>query len=309
MIKTCIAGADTKIAGDLIRILINHPEVDIRYLFAPQKTGVKASAVHYGLLGEEPLSFTDTIDLSKIDILYICQYSDYIASLIEKAAENEPKIIDVCGFSRNLADEDSEYVFGLSEIYRKNMVRGATKALLPSSLASVVLVALYPLAKNLLLNQSLKVNVEIPAEQPQSSGLTERSVNEIIKQLSSVQLSFADNGTELISISQRSDPERGIRVKISLSSRLSLEDLENIYEDIFEDHNFTVLSRRKHEMKEVLGTDKIVLSIAKSSSDTVDIEAIADEEMRGGAAEAVHIMNLLFGLHEKTGMNFLPSSR
>lgn len=308
MIKTGIAGADSEIAGDLTRILINHPEVEIRSLFAPGRSGQMASSIHFGLLGEEPLVFTDSLNLSVIDLLFVCGQTEEVAQAVSHAGDKCPKIIDVCGFSRNPVFSGEGYIFGLSEIYRKSLVRGAKRAVLPSPVSSVTLVALYPLAKNLLLNSSLELSVEIPAGLDNAEELKATAADEISSQLAAVQLSF-DSSLKPSSIHERSGSGRGIRSSATLRSYLSLEDLENLYLEIYDDHNFTILSRSKTDIKEVLGTDRIVVSLSKETPDTVHIEAIADEDMRGGAAEAVHIMNLLFGLHEKTGMTFLPTAR
>ena len=196
----------------------------------------------------------------------------------------------------NLDTERLGVVYGLPEINRKPLVRGAVSAMVPSPAASVVLTALYPLATHMLLNDSVKVSVSLPSDILQKD--KGNAQKEIARILSQTQLSFSENfNLELKAI----DGERCMKADISLSCPVSIEQIHEMYE-IYDDHNFAFPVSSVVNVKEVSGTDKCVISLNKPDDSTLRIEAVADPRMRGGAGEAVHIMNLLFGLHEKTGL-------
>lgn len=302
MIRTGIAGADTLIAGTLIRILIHHPEVDIVSLLAPGKGGRNVSDFHYGLLGEQHLTFTDSIDLKKIDVIFVCSPLEQTFEIADSPEDSTPVIIDMGGVFRDY--EDKGFVFGLSEINRKPLVRGARRASLPLPASSLTLVALYPVARNLLLGSIENLEITYPAGL-WNEELIKSSCAEITKILNEVQLSF--NETITPKIFKEDENEMGMRLSCNLKCDMEISDLERMYEEIFDDHSFTILANKRIDTKEVLATNRCVVSLFKDSDGTLRIEAVADPRMRGGAAEGVHIMNLLFGLHEKTGMNFIQT--
>ena len=101
--------------------------------------------------------------------------------------------------------------------------------------------------------------------------------------------------------------DRVIRVRSTLPIGLSLDEVDRIYEGIYDDHNFTFVLHRRVEDKEVEGTNKCLVQVSKPSDGELAIEAVADGRLRGGAGEALHLMNLLLGLHEKTGLELKAS--
>lgn len=298
MIKTAIAGASTDAAGELIRILVNHPEVDLRLLFDPQKAGMKARHVHHGLIGETVPEMSDRLDLHKIDVLFISEHSDPTRTLLEKLDdESELRIVDMTSVNSEEA-ESRGFVYGLSEIYRKPLVRGAKRSIVPGPIESLTLTALYPLAAHLMLDGNINVSVEGVAALlgPQSVGKAQK---EIARHLSQAQQSF--DGAVTISASE-APTERGLRIHLELDTIMQLSDIRAMYDEIYDDHNFTFLTHKPAPFAEVEGTDKIVISLQLEGNKLI-IDAVADGRMRGSAGEAVHVMNLLFGLHEKTGLN------
>lgn len=291
MIKAGITGAASREAGELIRILVSHPEVEIVSLVAPDQLGHDAVSVHHGLIGESLPCFTDRFDPSAVDVLFVC--SDESFPLVEAyGVVDSPslRVIDLTGLSRGHAG----YVCGVSELFRKPMVRGAMKAYIPSAPAVVGMVSLFPLAANLVLNDSLKMEFWNPA------GIeTSFSTEEINQTLCSVQQSFSGiSGVRF----NNSDCQRGIRLDAILETSIELRDIIGFYDRIYDDHNFTYLSARRLDLKEAEGTDKCLITLSKPKPGILRVEAVADARLRGGAGDAVHAMNLLFGLHERTGL-------
>ena len=300
MIKVAIYGAATKIAGELIRLLINHPDVELVSLFDIENKCKSIVSVHHGLIGEFDMIITDKISFDELDLLFICDKLDSQELKNILLSENiDIKIIDVSGKNR-IEYEEFGMVYGLSEINRKPLVRGATKAVIPSSIASVVLISLYPLAINGLLNKNINVEIETPKNFADDGDYLKSVEIEIDKQLRAIQPNFL--GNVVLSQSRNKSYFRGIRVAMNLDCELSIDDVVKIYDNIYDDHNLTFICPEPVDIKEVEGTDKCLISLLKNDNKGLNINSVADFYLRGGAGEAVHVMNLLCGLMERTGL-------
>lgn len=297
MIKVAITGAATPEAGELIRILTNHPEVELTTLSAPGYEGISVTSVHHGLIGELKLNFSGPLSMTPdCSVVFVCGNSMTAAEFSAlRLALPDIRII-IVGSISNLDTERLDIVYGLPEINRKPLVRGALSAIVPSPMASIVLTSLYPLAQNLLLNDSVRIQVEAPADIIANDKGEARK--EITENLSQVQLSLGD--IDNIEFTESSG-ERRMKAVITLSCPISTEQIDEIYE-MYDDHNFAFPVFSQISDSEVAGTDKCVIYLRKEDDSTLRIETLADPRMRGGAGEAVHIMNLLFGLAEKTGL-------
>lgn len=299
MIKVAISGADTRDAGELIRILLNHPEVEITAMSAPSKEGLPPSAIHHGMVGESLVNFTSSVSSSdKADVLFICDNTMSAAELSAmRLSRPELKIILLHtpdGFDLKA----NGVVYGLPEINRKLLVRGATTAIVPSPGASAALVALYPLALHMLLNPNLFISFRMPQDLIDSS--SEATVKELREMLSEVQKSL----TEYTEPSFRAtDHPRNMEVEVLLDSSIDLQHILEMY-GMYDDHNFSFPITGSVSTEDVSGTDKCLFTISKPNDSQLLLHIVADPRMRGGAGEAVHIMNLLCGLHEKTGLAF-----
>lgn len=297
MIKVAITGADSPEAGELIRILVNHPEVIITTVSAPGREGLSVTSVHHGLIGELKLNFSGPLSMTPdCSVIFVCGNSMTAAEFSAlQLARPDIKTVIVDAIP-NLDSERLGVVYGLPEINRKPLVRGAVSAMVPSPVASVVLAALYPLSLHMLLNDSLKVRLSAPSDIIIKD--KETVGKEIVSVLSQTQLSF---GNKIDMKFSESDNSRKMKADITLSCPVAIEQINEIY-DMYDDHNFAFPISSSVSDIEVCGTNKCVISLHKDDDSTLRIEAVADPRMRGGAGEAVHIMNLLFGLHEKTGL-------
>lgn len=302
MIKVAISGADTPQGGELTRILVNHPEVDIISLCAPGKESIPVSALHHGLIGECSLRTTQSFPPGAPDVLFVCDGSIGAAELYSlKLSRPELKIV-ILDKVPNLDEKSAGFVFGLPEINRKLLVRGATAAFVPAPPASLVLTPLFPLAANMLLNDSLKITVNAPRDIIDNTGARARV--EIEETLAEVQKSFT--GIPEVTFTE-SAHERLMEADIEMECRVDLPHLLGLYE-MYDDHNFAFPVTGEISSLEAAGTDKCVFSIRKEGESRLRIHAVADPRMRGGAGEAVHVMNLLCGLHEKTGLALKASA-
>ena len=299
MVKLEIVGANSSMAGELIRILINHPEADIVNLYSPSLPGRSVASIHHGLIGESPLFFSDKFNLDNIDLVFIIENDPIVTELLNQL-ENYPDL-KIISLDTKISSDSS---IGISEINRKELVREARKAYIPHPAVVVSLIPLVPLARFMLLNSDISIEISLPRDLINNTKPNEIE-NLISQQLLNNQPSFNKKVNLTLQPSQNS--EREIEAKILMTSSLPLEEVENIYEQTYDDHNFTFLTSNDISGKDVEGTHKNLIQISKPDLDTLQIKTVADARLRGGAGDAVHVMNLFFGLHEKTGLSLKPS--
>ncbi len=302
MINVAITGADTKEAGEIIRILVNHPEIELTTLSAPEREGISLSVVHHGLIGKTDYRFSGPLSINpECDVIFVCGNSMTAAEFSAlQLARPDIRFIQVDPVP-NLDMERAGIVFGLSEINRKLLVRGAICSRVPSPIAVAALVPLYPLAVNMLLNSSLKIKSVMPKD------IYDKNISEteadIAEELHANQLSF---DTPVKIESRFTDNERFLEMEITMDCNVSLDQILDIYE-MYEDHHFSHVVAGDFSIKETEGTPNIVFSVQKPADDKLRILARLDPRMRGCASEAVHNMNLLFALHETTGLEIKAS--
>lgn len=306
MIKVGLIGASSPDAGELIRILINHPDVELMTAYDPNYKGRRLSSVHHGLIGETELEFTDELELDRLNLVFICERTESggidLTQLLSECDE-ELRIIDLS--SDYYPDYEAKgFVYGLSETHRKPLVRGAKYSLLPSACASVALISLQPLVlQHQLLDKALKITYVGDFETDEWDEIL------LGKELSQQLRAMTDADYELqFEFESDNTMGRTIRMKISTESETPLDDVEKIYEDIYDDHTLTYIVGEPAKAKEVEGTDKCLISLTKSEEGMLQIDSVVDGKLRGGAGEAVHVMNLLFGLQERTGLNLKASN-
>lgn len=299
MVRVAILNADTPIAGEVIRLLVHHPETELVSLLSLKNIGRPVNLVHHGFIGEQNMLFSDKINIEDIDLLIIPEESTLAENIILNNTNNEDlKIISL--LQKSIPEG---WELGLSEVNRKALVRGAKRALIPSPSVASILIALIPLAKFLLLNSDIDIEVTLPQEIRNS--LNENQEAEIIREsINLTQTSFRGK----INLKLTGDNnERSAKSRIIIKNFLPIEEIERIYEEIYDDHNFTFLTNIEISSKEVEGTHKNIIRLNKPDADTLEINTFFDARMRGGAGEIVHVLNLFFGLHEKTGLDLKPS--
>lgn len=282
-----------------MRILLLHPDVEIVSALSPSLAGLPVASRHHGFIGEERLVFSSHLDVVDLDIVFLINSVFSANDWALMMSENKDLKMIIYPDCIHISDALSQtLVYGLSEINRKLIVRGARAALLPSPVASVILVSLLPLARHLMLPDNINVNVKLPVDLADTIDITEVS-KEIGVQLSILQTSFSGNVNIAI---HPTEDKRGMELNIELPFNASLEEGFKMYDEIFDDHNFTFTVSSDIEVSEVEGTEKIVISLSVPEEGMLRIKAVADSRMRGSAGEAVHVMNLMQGLYEKTGL-------
>lgn len=300
MIKTGIAGADTPMAGELIRILVNHPDVDLKAVLAPGRAGQKISSVHHGLTGETDLTFEESIDPSSLDVVFVDAHSDiadrFRIPIVRHDGESL-RVIDM-SHSPSLEMETRGPIYGLPELNRRRLVNQGVHVVVPRSIADAALVSLAPLASHMLINSPVAIRVQCPADIIVADKI-ELARREIVHTLSRLQNSFSAPVTIEASPSVS---DRALTMSITLDCGVALEELVRLYLEAYEDHSFTFITLRPMPEYEVEGTNKCLIGLSKPTPTTIRLDTVTDCRMRGGAGTAAHVLNLLFGLTERTGL-------
>lgn len=301
MIKAGIIGGSNPMAGELIRLLINHPDVEIIWVDSARFTGRLVSDVHHGLMGETQLRITPSSAnlLSDISVLFVFRHkTQTLEWLGERELPADLRIVDLSVDMRNPANAQAHgFVYGLPELNRKAMVRGATRAVLPHPVANIAELSLLPLAKAGALAQQVSVSVSLPPVTEPVDDAAELGA-EIASALSVLQPDYDGR----ISVETEVMPQGRVMTSVTeMESDLDIGEIIMMYEDFYDDHNFTIVSSGQPNAKEVEGTNRCLLHISKTDRKVV-ITAVMDAIIKGAAGTAVHDMNLLFGLHEKVGL-------
>ena len=321
MIKAGIIGGAGYTAGELIRLLLNHPDVELVWVNSNSNAGNPVSQVHQGLIGETDLVFTSETPFDQIDVVFFCTPHGESRKFMEaNAIPEDLKIVDLSQDYR-ISDGEHDFIYGLPEVNRKYIILGRHVAN-PGCFATAIQLALIPLAKNLLLNSDINItaitgSTGAGVKPSATSHYSWRNDNisvykpfkhqhlaEIKQTLKSMQNSF---NSEINLIPVRGCFSRGIFVATYLDCPVELSEIKKLYEDYYDDHNFTFISDKMPDLKDVVNTNKCILHLEKEGNKLLIISVI-DNLLKGASGQAVHNMNLLFGLHERVGLQLKASA-
>ncbi len=307
MIRAGITGGSLPVAGEIMKILVNHPDVELSWVTEPAAEGALLSAIHKGLRGETYMRFSSIPDMDEIDVLFLCFDEPGMARRYVKKypVPEKVKIVDLSGDflpESTFADGDN-WIFGLPELSRKPMVRGGLHASVPPALTSTVLLSLLPMAKHEMLGNGdihvTAVVAEEDAEPGEALALIDlEEADDITRAIRSL---MPDFNTPMTFMVMSGGWDRGISVSIHFKCPYTEEAILEAYNDFYSDHSFTFLSDSLPNLTEVVGTNKCIINIQKVG-DRVVINTVIDDLIKGAAAMAVHDMNLLFGLQERVGL-------
>ncbi|MDR2906730.1 MAG: N-acetyl-gamma-glutamyl-phosphate reductase [Bacteroidales bacterium] len=310
-----IVGGAGYTAGELIRILLNHPHATINFVHSTSHAGHPVYAVHRDLLGDTELRFTDAI--SDVDVIFLCLGHGLSAEFLDKYKIAEhTRIIDLSSdFRIQPAYQNRNFVYGLPEIFKDEIARAKNVAN-PGCFATAIQLALLPLAQKDLLNDDVHVNAltgSSGAGRGRSDtthfsyrennisiykAFTHQHLGEINKTLTTAQKGKSVN---LNFIPMRGDFTRGIFATVYTKCDLPKDEIVALYTKYYEIHPFTHISKQEISMKEVINTNKCMLHIDKHG-DNVLITSIIDNLIKGASGQAIQNMNLMFGLLENEGL-------
>jgi N-acetyl-gamma-glutamyl-phosphate reductase len=323
-IKIGIAGGAGYTGGELIRLLIRHPNAIIHFIHSNSQAGKPVSSIHADLAGEISLCFTDTLLLDEIDLLFLCvAHGDAKKFLAAHDLPAKLKIIDLSNDYRPHAHNEKPthngipFVYGLPELQNEK-IKSAQYVANPGCFATAIQLGLLPLAKAGLIDQVHTTG--ITGSTGAGAGLSETShfswrvnniqayktlthqhVAEIYHTLNQIKPSAQEHNAVLHFIPWRGDFTRGIFISSQLPCDASLEALQDLYNEYYANHAFTHLIKTSLFLKQVVNTNKCLIQLEKIGNQLVVHSAI-DNLLKGASGQAVQNMNLLFGLNETAGL-------
>ncbi len=319
MIKAGIIGGAGYTGGEMLRILIHHPNVEIAFVNSTSNAGNLISDVHTDLIGDTNLRFTSELS-QEIDVLFLCVgHGDAKKFLAANPIQDRIKIIDLSQDFRLAANakfENKTFTYGLPELNRE-AIKTANNIANPGCFATCIQLGLLPLAAKGLLKNEVHINATTGSTGAGQSLSTtshfswrnnnlsiykafeHQHLNEIGESLKQLDLNF---NQALNFIPQRGDFARGILAAMYTESDLSLEEAQSLYENYYDLHPFTHVSRKNIDLKQVVNTNKALIHIEKHGN-KLFIISIIDNLLKGASGQAVQNMNLMFGLEERQGLN------
>ncbi|MGO4293794.1 N-acetyl-gamma-glutamyl-phosphate reductase [Chitinophaga sp. RAB17] len=314
-IKAAIIGGAGYTGGEMIRLLLNHPDVTISFVHSRSNAGNPLYAVHADLLGETEQLFTGELS-NDIDVMFLCLGHGESKKFLEATdVAAHVKVIDLSqDFRLGETVKDRTFVYGLPEMQR-DLITTAQNIANPGCFATAIQLGLLPLAKAGLLKEVHTTGITGSTGAGQSlqstSHFTWRANNistykvlnhqhlkEIRRSLQLLQPGF--NG-EVNFVPVRGDYPRGIWVTSYLQTDLSLEEAVKLYKDFYAGHPFTHVSDKQIDLKQVVNTNKCLIQLEKTG-DKLVIHSIEDNLLKGASGQAVQNMNLMCGLDETAGL-------
>lgn len=322
MIRVGILGGAGYTAGELIRLLINHPEADLKFIHSTSNAGAAVTSVHGGLLGETDLHFSADHPLDEIDCLFMCMGH---GKSREFWAENErPSDLKVIDLAQDYRDETDGYVYGLPEL---NAGRISSASLLanPGCFATALQLSLLPAAKAGLLTGDVNITAVTgstgagvkPGATTHFSWrsdnmsvykpFTHQHLAEVTRSVASLQPGF---GVEQINfVPVRGDFARGIFAMTHFACDLTQDEALSLWHDFYAGQPFTVVSETPVDLKQAVNTNKAVISLhADPVRRRLLVTTAIDNLLKGASGQAVQNFNLMFGLDQRTGLRLKPSA-
>lgn len=316
MIKVGIIGCDHPRAAELVRVLINHPDVEMMWVTGTCDAGTRVDNIVPGIVGECDLAVSSYAALDEVDVVFLCESRSSVSGwLATHTLPDEVKVIDLNG-SHNLDHGDNlPWKYGLGEMQRRVLVHDARLVTMPGNAATAALLALIPMARNLLLNSPLTLRVAMGSMAFPDAGRTldgmdatewtQEQRQEIMLALHQCQSSFDQPVDLTISpIAERRALALAARFKCGVDGEM----IRQLYEQYYDDHNFVFMVDRPIVAADVENTNKCLIRLDKDEqSGDLTVHAVMDLLLKGNAGSAVHVMNLMFGLHERVGLTLKGS--
>ncbi len=334
MIKIGILGAAGYTGGELIRVLLGHPEAEIVFANSESNAGNLVSDVHEGLIGETDLRFTSEMPFDQVDVVFFCfGHGKSEQFLKEHTIPANVKIIDMAQDFRIKGDHD--YVYGLPEIHKEE-IKKAQHLANPGCFATCIQLGLLPAAKMGLIHDDVAVNgITGSTGAGQKPGatthfswrnnnfsiykqFTHQHLHEICQSLNEVKPADApfftspisekqESGVSIDFIPYRGDFARGIFVTEVIKTECPIDDIAAFYKTFYKDAAFTHYSDKALDLKQVVNTNKALVHCEKFGNKLL-ITSVIDNLLKGAVGQAVQNMNIMFGIDETAGLRLKASA-
>ena len=325
MIRIGIIGGAGYTAGELIRLLVNHPQAEIRFVHSSSNAGNLLTEVHGGLEGDTGMRFCAEYDLREVDVVFLCSaHGQSRTWLAEQKLPEELRIIDL---AQDFRDESEGFVYGLPEMNRER-IRQARRVANPGCFATAIQLALLPLSLLLFNNSGLWFLLNVfwlPITGSTGAGVkpsatthfswrasnlsvykafTHQHLKEIGRNLQLLEPSF---NSEINFVPMRGDFTRGILASVYTSCPLDEAEARQLYADCYATAAFTHAVEHDVDLKQVVNTNKALVQVAKHGS-KLHAVSVVDNLLKGASGQAVQNMNLMFGLDEREGLRLKASA-
>ena len=334
MIKIGILGAAGYTGGELIRVLLGHPEAEIVFANSESNAGNLVSDVHEGLIGETDLRFTSEMPFDQVDVVFFCfGHGKSEQFLKEHTIPANVKIIEMAQDFRIKGDHD--YVYGLPEIHKEE-IKKAQHLANPGCFATCIQLGLLPAAKMGLIHDDVAVNgITGSTGAGQKPGatthfswrnnnfsiykqFTHQHLHEICQSLNEVKPADApfftspisekqESGVSIDFIPYRGDFARGIFVTEVIKTDCPIEEVVAFYKEFYKDAAFTHYSDKALDLKQVVNTNKALVHCEKIGNKLL-ITSVIDNLLKGAVGQAVQNMNIMFGIDETAGLRLKASA-
>lgn len=334
MMKIGILGAAGYTGGELIRLLLNHPQAEIIFANSESNAGNLVSDVHEGLIGETDLRFTSEMPFDQVDVVFFCfGHGKSEQFLKEHTIPANVKIIDMAQDFRIKGDHD--YVYGLPEIHKEE-IKKAQHLANPGCFATCIQLGLLPAAKMGLIHDDVAVNgITGSTGAGQKPGatthfswrnnnfsiykqFTHQHLHEICQSLNEVKPADApfftspisekqESGVSIDFIPYRGDFARGIFVTEVIKTECPIDDIVAFYKAFYKNAAFTHYSDKALDLKQVVNTNKALVHCEKIGNKLL-ITSVIDNLLKGAVGQAVQNMNIMFGIDETAGLRLKASA-
>jgi N-acetyl-gamma-glutamyl-phosphate reductase len=317
-LKIGIVGGTGYTAGELLRILINHPYSDVEFVYSTSNPGVAVSLTHTDLMGDIDLRFTN--EIKPVDVLFLCLGHGISREFLSNNRfDGHTKVIDLGNDFRidtvfEIGGQSRNFVYGLPEINRRQII-SARDVANPGCFATAIQLALLPLSSAKLLNNEVHINAITGSTGAGRSlsetthfsyrennisvykAFTHQHLKEVHKTLKQVQ----DDVPTLNFVPLRGDFTRGIFAVLYTECTMDENDIVQLYKDFYAAHPFTHVVDKPVSLKDVVNTNKCLLNVSKHGNKVL-VSSIIDNLTKGASGQAVQNMNLMFGLDEDCGL-------
>ncbi|WP_422349187.1 N-acetyl-gamma-glutamyl-phosphate reductase [Flagellimonas sp.] len=317
MIKAGIIGGSGYTGGELIRLLLNHPQTEIDFVFSTTRAGKPVSSAHQDLLGQTDLHFSGAIN-PEVDVVFLCLgHGNSTKFLEENAFADHTKIIDLSNDFRLQADASwngKTFVYGLPEL-NKSGIQSAEAIANPGCFATAIQLGLLPLAKAGLLNNDIHINA-VTGSTGAGVGLSATShfswrnnnvswykpfTHQHLGEIGESLESFGNEVGKLYFLPNRGNFTRGILATAYTPFDGRLEEAQQLFKDFYTDAVYTHISEEPIHLKQVVNTNQCHIHLHKHE-DVLLVTSAIDNLLKGASGQAVQNMNLMFGLEEQMGL-------
>lgn len=320
MVRVGILGAAGYTGGELIRLLINHPQAEIVFANSESNAGNLICDVHEGLMGETDMRFTAEMPFGEVDVVFFCfGHGKSRAFLQEHTIPSHVRIIDLAQDFR--IDGEHDYVYGLPETHRQE-ISTCMHLANPGCFATCIQLGLLPALKAGIISGDIHTNgITGSTGAGQKPGatthfswrndnisiyktFTHQHLHEINQTIHELQPQYDG---QMFFIPQRGCFTRGIFVTSYARCNTPIEEVKAIYEDYYRDAAFTHVVSTSPDMKQVVNTNKALVYVERYADQLLMVSCI-DNLLKGAVGQAVENMNLMFGLPEDTGLRLKASA-